>query len=206
MNLNNLRGQLSSRGQLSGGLTAGAGGTSDYELLENKPQINGRELIDNQTGHDLGLANLTDVSDLASDVALLAQKLPKSYSTEEQNTGIKWIDGKFIYQKTEFINLIDTPIDSERDVTVNLSAFNNTDMFLLKNVLGRYKGEKTNPYYWIELVNTGGATATADYSRVIKNYSSNSLTVYMGRNYRNWGTSDNRICELYVTYLYTKLE
>lgn len=102
MNLNNLRGQLSSRGSLSGGLTAGAGGTSDYDELENKPQINGRELIDNQTGHELELANLTDVSDLAADVALLSQRLPRNYSTDEQATGQHWIDGKMIYQKTMF--------------------------------------------------------------------------------------------------------
>lgn len=97
----NINGNLATHGHIAGVLTIGSGGgTSDYELLENKPQINGHELIDNQTAHELGLASTQDVSDIESDIALLSQKLPKNYSTNEQNTGIKWIDGKYIYIKT----------------------------------------------------------------------------------------------------------
>lgn len=99
----NINGNLNGHGHLSGVLTIGAGGTSDYEMLENKPQINGHELIDNQTAHELGLASMQDVSDIDSDIALLSQKLPKNYSTDEQNTGVKWIDGKYIYQKSMYV-------------------------------------------------------------------------------------------------------
>lgn len=103
----NINGELASHGHITGVLTIGAGGTSDYEMLENKPQINGYELIDNQTAHELGLASMQDVSDIDSDIALLSQKLPKNYSTDEQNTGVKWLDGKYIYQKTyDLSNLI----------------------------------------------------------------------------------------------------
>lgn len=97
----NINGHLASHGHIAGVLTIGSGGgTSDYDLLENKPQINGHELIDNQTAHELGLASMQDVSDIESDIALLSQKLPKNYSTTEQNTGVKWIDGKYIYKRT----------------------------------------------------------------------------------------------------------
>lgn len=99
----NINGELASHGHMTGQLTILQAGTSDYEELENKPQINGHELIDNQTAHELGLASMQDVSDIESDIALLYQKLPKNYTTEEQNTGVKWIDGKYIYQKTYYV-------------------------------------------------------------------------------------------------------
>ena len=51
------------------------GGTTDYDDLENKPQINGHEVSGNQTGDDLGLmdqsASLTEEQKEAL-IALLA--------------------------------------------------------------------------------------------------------------------------------------
>lgn len=38
----------------------GSGGSSDYEELENKPQINGHELIGNQTSEELGIETYDD--------------------------------------------------------------------------------------------------------------------------------------------------
>lgn len=53
-------------------VTGGPGGTSDYNDLENKPTINGRELVGDQTGDDLGLYTFPDngipESDLDADV------------------------------------------------------------------------------------------------------------------------------------------
>ena len=37
-------------------------GTSNYNLLSNKPQINAVTLQGNKGGHDLSLANLSDIS------------------------------------------------------------------------------------------------------------------------------------------------
>lgn len=37
----------------------GGGGTSDYEQLENLPQINGNEIIGNKTSADLGITSIT---------------------------------------------------------------------------------------------------------------------------------------------------
>ncbi|MCL2745229.1 MAG: hypothetical protein FWE67_15405, partial [Planctomycetaceae bacterium] len=44
-----------------GGDGTGPGGTSDYEKLKNKPQINGVELIGDLSAVELGLAALTDI-------------------------------------------------------------------------------------------------------------------------------------------------
>ena len=82
-----MRGVLGGREQLRGGLSIGSG-TSNYEELENLPSINGVELIGDQSAHDLGLALLTDLPETID------------YSTTEQNTGVKWIDGKEIFFRT----------------------------------------------------------------------------------------------------------
>ena len=43
-------------------LSVTLGGTSNYNLLSNKPQINAVTLQGNKGGHDLSLANLSDIS------------------------------------------------------------------------------------------------------------------------------------------------
>lgn len=47
----------------------GGGGTKDYNDLENKPQINGVELIGNKSGEDLGLASSGDIQGLEERVS-----------------------------------------------------------------------------------------------------------------------------------------
>lgn len=76
-----LKGDLSTPVNLEGEIYRGVG-ASDYNNLENKPSINGDELVGNMS---------------------LWQ--PKNFSTEEQNTGLKWIDGKDIYFKTFNVTL-----------------------------------------------------------------------------------------------------
>ena len=46
----------------------GGGGTSDYEDLDNKPQINNVELTGNKTLQQIGAASATDVSSLETRV------------------------------------------------------------------------------------------------------------------------------------------
>lgn len=55
--------RLSQEARLSGRLAvpAGTGGTTDYEDLENKPEINGTELIGDKTAEELGLMPLVDL-------------------------------------------------------------------------------------------------------------------------------------------------
>lgn len=99
-----MRGVLGGREQLRGGLGVG-GGTTDYEELENKPAINGVELIGDQSGHDLGLALLTDIQEAVN------------YSNTEQSTGVKWLDDKEIYQKTYSINVTSTNTQIALNIT-----------------------------------------------------------------------------------------
>lgn len=81
-----ITGSLSTSGRLSGALSVG-GGTTDYNELENKPTYNGHIIEGELTSESLGIWQ------------------PKNFSTDEQNTGLKWIDGKDIYFKTyESIN------------------------------------------------------------------------------------------------------
>lgn len=96
----------------------GQGGTSNYEDLENKPQIAGVTLSGNKSLADLGIASAQDVKKefigtLAEWNALTtaqqkeydtyqitddySEALMPNYSTTEQKTGQKWIDGKDIY-------------------------------------------------------------------------------------------------------------
>ena len=56
-----ITGNIKDRVVMSAQQTAGAGGTSNYEELENLPSINNVELKGNKSGHDLGLANLSDI-------------------------------------------------------------------------------------------------------------------------------------------------
>lgn len=75
-----ITGRLSTSGRLSGQLSVG-GGTTDYNELENKPTYNGHIIEGDLTNESLGIWQ------------------PKNFSTEEQNTGLKWIDGKDIFFK-----------------------------------------------------------------------------------------------------------
>ena len=52
-------------GTLYGILAIGAG-TTDYNALDNKPQINGTTLSGNKTGSDLGLVNSSDLAPVAT--------------------------------------------------------------------------------------------------------------------------------------------
>ena len=114
MTRDNIVGTLQGDSRLSGGLSVG-GGTTDYEELENKPSINGVELVGNM--------------DLWQ---------PKNFSTEEQNTGIKWIDGKDIFSKTIIIDGIYTGngtfnLDDIPD-NINIVDYNGVISYLENNI------------------------------------------------------------------------
>lgn len=53
-----LKGTVTPLGQISGNVQkASVAYEKDYEILDNKPQINSHVLIGNQTGNDLGLVD-----------------------------------------------------------------------------------------------------------------------------------------------------
>lgn len=95
-----IEGGLDTRFSMSGNMTAGVGGTSDYNELDNKPSINGVTLEGNVSGADIGIYP------------------PVDYSTSPQKLNTKWIDGKEIWCKTIIGNfstgnlIIDTIIPS----------------------------------------------------------------------------------------------
>ncbi len=73
-----LTGELSTPVGMSGEIYRGTG-VSDYNALANKPTYNGHIIEGDLTSESLGIWQ------------------PKNFSTQEQNTGIKWVDNKDIY-------------------------------------------------------------------------------------------------------------
>ena len=60
----------------------GGGGTTDYEELENKPSINGTELIGDQTGDDLGLVDAETLNDNYYDIDAVDDLLAGKVDTD----------------------------------------------------------------------------------------------------------------------------
>ena len=56
-----ITGFINNRAVVSGEVTAGIGGTKDYNELENLPKINDIEVSGDNTGHYYNLANLSDI-------------------------------------------------------------------------------------------------------------------------------------------------
>lgn len=65
----------------------GGAGTKNYEKLNNKPQINGVELIGNKTSEDLGIVSEADLAEAIEQIGLI---MPKIYfdTTEGWNSQI----------------------------------------------------------------------------------------------------------------------
>ena len=118
----------------------GGGGTTNYNSLSNKPQIAGTELQGDKSLADLGIASAQDVkkefigtSDEWEQLSTEQKKeydtyqftndyseaLVPNYSTAEQKTGQKWIDGKDIYFKTVEI---DNPVSTGTPTAVSHGA------------------------------------------------------------------------------------
>lgn len=81
MTRDNIVGTLHSDERIQAPLSVG-GGVSSYNELTDLPTVNGHEFIGDMTSNDLGIWQ------------------PKDFSTTEQNTGLKWIDGKDIFVRT----------------------------------------------------------------------------------------------------------
>lgn len=115
----NINGDLASHGHIAGILTIGAGGTNDYEELENKPSINNIELIGDVSDEDLNI----DYNHLINKPVIPQPYTPINYSTTEQNTGVKWIDGKVIYQRTfVFENYISCASSTWTSTGINVAS------------------------------------------------------------------------------------
>lgn len=62
----------------------GSGGTTDYEMLENKPQINGVELLGNKSLTDLGINIPTKTSELENDSGFIDDTAFENYYTKTE--------------------------------------------------------------------------------------------------------------------------
>ena len=94
----------------------GTGGTTDYNALENKPQIEGNTLTGNKTADDLGLMSKTDIS------SALTNKADKSttYTKTEVNSAINTaISGK---ADTSYVN---EQLEDKVDVTTYTAGLAN---------------------------------------------------------------------------------
>lgn len=114
-----VNGGLSPRERLTGYGSVG-GGVSSYNELTDLPTMNGRTIEGDMTPADLDIWQ------------------PKNFSTTEQNTGLKWIDGKDIYRNvitytisgSGSMNVIsDTNIDSITSISIVMRGGNN-QMFI----------------------------------------------------------------------------
>ena len=180
----------------SGG--GGGGGTDDYNDLKNQPQIGGVTLQGNKSLEDLGIKNefigttaewnaLTaeqrkayDTYQLTDDYTEGSGGLP-NYSTTEQKTGRKWIDGKDIYVKTFQIET--TP---NQDNYIDLTSAN-IDKVLSND--GTF------------FVDSSGNQAVAQYYNII----SDRLQMYYDAvNKRLVIRSVSSVLIVYVTIYYTK--
>ena len=125
------------------GLIKKNGGTTNYNSLSNKPQIAGTELQGNKSLSDLGIASAEDVKkefigtmDEWNELSTAQQKeydtyqitddyseaLVPNYSTTEQKTGQKWIDGKDIYFKVvNLLEVLTVPSQTWTDTGVDSS-------------------------------------------------------------------------------------
>lgn len=115
----------------------GGGGTNNYNNLENKPKINNVILQDELSLHSLGIqpeiefsGESTEYLNGNGDFSTPPGYIPINYDTEEQDTQIKWYDGRHIYTKTYhitgitgssvFISLNDIQCDKCIDVKGNI--------------------------------------------------------------------------------------
>lgn len=74
---------------------AGAGGTDDYEDLENKPSINNVTLIGNKTSSDLGLASQASITDINSKIPNQASQNNQLADKEFVNSSISTATATF---------------------------------------------------------------------------------------------------------------
>lgn len=100
--------------------TGGGGGTTDYNSLTNKPQINGHELTGNLEGNTLGLANKQEVEELGNELKEVANTVTNKQ--DKLTAG----DGITINNNVISVNA-DIPIPQNIDVkSINVLQYNNT--------------------------------------------------------------------------------
>ena len=199
------------------------GGTDDYPDLNNKPQINGVELVGNKTGAELGLASAGDIptktSDLTNDSGFItAQDIPSipSKTSDLTNDG----DGVSRFATENYVALNGGKIDSisvngdaqvidanknvDLSVPTKTSDLNNDSGFITNTV-----NNLTNYYLKSETYTQAEVNALVATIKTIKveivqtlptasaeTYFNDSKTIYM---VRNTSVSGNNYYDEYIT-------
>lgn len=145
-----LTGELSTHVEMSGEMYRGVG-TTNYNDLENKPTYN-EHIIE---------------GDLTSEILGIWQ--PKNFSTNEQNTGVKWIDGKDIYFKTVITTAINT---TGRFITQ--WGIDNIDSIIAINALYHQSNDRVK-------VLDGYNGTVQEYGGIIFDITQTAFTVQIGR-------------------------
>lgn len=160
-----LTGKLSTTVKLKGEIYRGIG-ASDYNDLENKPRVNGVELV--------------------GDMSIWQ---PKNFSTEEQNTGVKWIDDSYIYKKTYLLNTLTAGQDNI--IPLNISNFKT-----LIKIFGNAKMQAM-PNMPIPFISSNLPSYIINPYNIDEN---TSLHIETGTIYRD----KNSLSNITITILYTK--
>lgn len=144
----------------------GGGGTTNYNDLENKPKINDVILQDELSLHSLGIQAEINFSGEPTEYlngegvfTTPPYWLPVNFDTAEQDTGVKWIDGKKIYVKVMYSNtqvqLTDTQwtiipwVNDTNDIDTLISAIitnnvpNNSNNIRFSVINGEIRGAST---------------------------------------------------------------
>lgn len=127
---------------------------------------------------------------------------PVIYSLEEREIGV-WTDGKPMYERTHHI-IPSSPIQPQTETTLNLPDMTDVDKYFYVDVIGGYKGAESYVANWSQFTfeqNRNDASAVC-----VRQNTSSSLVVWTGSNSGNFPqvSTDNRICEFYITIRYTK--
>ena len=106
-------GFINFNGTLEGSIAGGDSGA----VKDVKTNASGsyQSVVDDAGNAMIDLSVYANETDVSEDIQSLSGQLANkqnivNYSTDEQNTGIKWLDGKYIYVKTVNFDLTDAPV------------------------------------------------------------------------------------------------
>ena len=196
MSIDNLNGTLSSTGNLNGTFgTSGGGGTSNYNDLANKPQINGNTLEGNKTPAQLGIniPDMTNYYNKSETNTLLNGKanvsdLPDMNNYYDKSETDTLLDGKAdtsdLPDMSNYYNKSET--DTLLDSKVNNSSFNAVSLPI-------ESGSATNTKDYID----SGLSGKADTGSLNDKQNKNVLNII--KTY-NSGSSIDALQDIITTY------
>ena len=113
---------------------AGGSSASEVELAKNAEKLGG-ELPEYYGTADAVTANTQAIDGLTNDVSELNEKVAKlgnyEYSTAEQDTGMKWIDGQTIYSRT-FVKQSSTAMTGSQKIGLTFEDSSTTTPHIIK--------------------------------------------------------------------------